>query len=215
MSYRSLFRRATLLLAAVLLGGSATSAAAQSSNEVDVVYLKDGSIVRGTIVEQVPGQSLMVRTRDGSQFRYTMDLVSRIAREPVQGVSPQLPRGGKSGGTAVLWSFLLTGGGQFYNGDYGLGAGLLLTGIISAPFFIDATVTCYSDGEQCPVSLALGVIFFGSKIFSIIEAPMGSRRWNREHGFALDVTPQPDVRVARTPVTTDVRVGVSLARIAF
>jgi hypothetical protein len=205
-----------MLVAALLLAGGFESAAAQTVTEEDVVYLKDGSIVRGTIVEHVPGQSVLVRTRDGNQFRYTMDLISRITKEPVASQGPaQLPRGGKSGGTAVLWSLLLTGGGQFYNGDVGLGVGLLLTGLISLPFFVDATVTCYDSGDQCGVSLGLGVIFFGSKIFSIIEAPMGSGRWNRAHGFALDLTPQPDVRVARTSFATDVRVGVSLARIAF
>jgi hypothetical protein len=221
MRYVRLWHRVTVaLMVAVLLGGS-SRAVAQTANTEDVVYLKDGSIVRGTVVEQVPGQSLLIRTKDGSQFRYSMDLVSRITREPMQGVGPgqqqfQPVRGGKSGGTALLLSLLLTGGGQFYNGDIGLGAGLLLTGLISAPFFVDATVTCYDSGDQCGVSLGLGVIFFGSKIFSVIEAPMGSRRWNRSHGFALDVTPRPDVRVARAGHgPADLRVGVSLARIEF
>ncbi|HET7040049.1 MAG TPA: hypothetical protein VFH97_09175 [Gemmatimonadales bacterium] len=221
MRHPQLLRTVTLALAVILLVARAGQAAAQSDLE-DVVYLKDGSIVRGILVEQVPGQSLLIRTRDGSQFRYPMDQVARITREPPQATAPaaappQIRQGNpKSGGTAVLYSLLLTGGGQFYNGDAGLGLGLLLTGLISAPFFVDATVTCYDSGEQCGVSLGLGVIFFGSKIFSIIEAPMGTRRWNREHGYALDLTPRPDVRVARTPYgPADVRVGVSLARLAF
>jgi hypothetical protein len=47
----------------------------------DVVYLKDGSVVRGTIVEQIPGISIKIRTNDGSEFVYKMDLISRITKE--------------------------------------------------------------------------------------------------------------------------------------
>jgi hypothetical protein len=47
----------------------------------DVVYLKNGSIVRGTIVEQVPNQSLKIQTRDGSVFVYEMAEVTKITKE--------------------------------------------------------------------------------------------------------------------------------------
>ena len=50
----------------------------------DVVYLRDGTVVRGEIIEQVPGQSIRIRTRDGSVYVYTMNLIERIVREPVQ-----------------------------------------------------------------------------------------------------------------------------------
>jgi hypothetical protein len=32
----------------------------------EVVYLKNGSVIKGTIVEQVPGESLKIQTRDGN-----------------------------------------------------------------------------------------------------------------------------------------------------
>lgn len=208
------------VIGALVLGAPA-HVVAQDGELEDVVYLKDGSIIRGVIIEQIPGESVLIRTRDGNQFRYQMDEITRIAKEARHTATPseepqQLRPGGKSGGTALLWSLLLTGGGQFYNGDYGLGTGLLLTGIISAPFWIDATVTCYDIGDQCGVSLGLGVLFFGSKIFSIIEAPAGSRRWNRRNGYAVDLTPRPDIRVLRVANgPTEIRVGASFARIAF
>ncbi len=51
----------------------------------DVVYLKNGSIIRGMVIEQVPGKSLKIRTRDGSVFVYAMDEVERITKEePVE-----------------------------------------------------------------------------------------------------------------------------------
>jgi len=55
----------------------------------DVLYLKDGTVVRGMIIEQVPNQSVRIRTRDGSVYVYTFNLIDRIAREPVQGQAAQ------------------------------------------------------------------------------------------------------------------------------
>ncbi len=55
----------------------------------DVLYLKDGTVVRGMIIEQVPNQSVRIRTSDGSVYVYTFNLIDRIAREPVQGRAPQ------------------------------------------------------------------------------------------------------------------------------
>ena len=39
----------------------------------DVVYLKNGSIIKGIIVEQVPNQSMKVKTSDGSIFNFQMN----------------------------------------------------------------------------------------------------------------------------------------------
>ena len=49
----------------------------------DVVYLKNGTIVRGTIVEQVPGVSLKIQTTGGSMFFYTLEEIAKIVKEPV------------------------------------------------------------------------------------------------------------------------------------
>ena len=52
----------------LLFVGSITASVAQNVQEV--VYLKNGSIVRGVVIEQVPGVSLKVQTSDGSIFAY-------------------------------------------------------------------------------------------------------------------------------------------------
>ena len=49
----------------------------------DVVYLKDGTIVRGTIIEQIPGESLKIQTQGGSVFLYTLEEIAKIVKEPV------------------------------------------------------------------------------------------------------------------------------------
>lgn len=47
----------------------------------DVVYLKDGSIVKGIIVEQVPNKSIKLQTSDGSLFVYQIDAVEKMTKE--------------------------------------------------------------------------------------------------------------------------------------
>ena len=47
----------------------------------DVVYLKDGSVVKGIIVEQVPNKSIKLQTADGSLFVYQMDAVEKMGKE--------------------------------------------------------------------------------------------------------------------------------------
>ena len=51
----------------------------------DVVYLENGGIVRGTILEQIPDKSLKIKRRDGKEFKYRMRDIVRIAREPILG----------------------------------------------------------------------------------------------------------------------------------
>ena len=66
-----------VLFVALLL--SCGSVVAQRT--VETVYLKNGGIVKGEIIEQVPNQSLKVRTKDGNVFVYQMEEVERIVRE--------------------------------------------------------------------------------------------------------------------------------------
>ena len=55
---------------------------AQAPRMEDVVYLKNGGIVRGMIYEQVPWESLKIHTQDGSVFVFEMGEISRITKEP-------------------------------------------------------------------------------------------------------------------------------------
>ena len=51
----------------------------------DVVYLKNGEIVRDTIIEQIPGESLEIQTQDGSVSVYSVDEITKIVKEPATG----------------------------------------------------------------------------------------------------------------------------------
>lgn len=68
----------------LLMIAFAISATAQSiGNYIDVVYLKNGSMIKGVIVEQVPGKTIKIKTADGSEFVYPIDDVEKFAREEV------------------------------------------------------------------------------------------------------------------------------------
>ena len=70
-------RKALLIVCAVVCSVFYVSA----QQYEDVVYLKNGSIVRGVILEQVPGTSLKIQTVGGSQFVYSIADVEKIAKE--------------------------------------------------------------------------------------------------------------------------------------
>ncbi len=48
---------------------------------IDVVYLKNGSIIRGIIIEQIPNVSVKLKTRDGNIFVFKTDEIEKLTRE--------------------------------------------------------------------------------------------------------------------------------------
>ena len=91
--------RAVLVTFAVIFLAATKVSAGQM---VDVVYLENGGIVRGTILEQIPDN----RMRD----------IVRISREPVLGSRTFIQK--KNPMVALGLSFPIVGSGQFYNGEY-------------------------------------------------------------------------------------------------
>ncbi len=53
----------------------------------DVVYLKNGSIIKGTILEMIPNGTLKIETTDGSIFIYKLEEVEKTTKE--EGEAPK------------------------------------------------------------------------------------------------------------------------------
>ena len=70
---------------ALLLFALITIVSFGQSNYQDVVYLKNGSIIRGVIVEQVPNKSIKIETADRNVFVYQMDEIEKLTKEPYIG----------------------------------------------------------------------------------------------------------------------------------
>jgi hypothetical protein len=79
INYRSM-KKLSLLM--ILLISGIFNLKAQSNQEV--VYLKNGSVIHGVILEQVPDKTIKIKTTDGSIFVYQMSDVEKISLEEVK-----------------------------------------------------------------------------------------------------------------------------------
>jgi hypothetical protein len=70
-----------LILIAIITAGISTNA---QQVYKDVVYLKNGSIIRGKITEQVPDSSMKIETKDGSIFVFRMEEIEKQEKEPIK-----------------------------------------------------------------------------------------------------------------------------------
>lgn len=72
--------RASLLVALVsILAATVVGQVTQR----DVVYLKNGSVIKGAVLEQIPDKTVKIQTSDGSIFVFQMSEVERITKEGV------------------------------------------------------------------------------------------------------------------------------------
>ena len=80
-------------LPVLLLAAWAGVSPVSSQEMEDVVYLKDGTSVRGIVIERTLGESVEIQVQDGSVQVHVMDEIARIAREPATGPEAIEPAG--------------------------------------------------------------------------------------------------------------------------
>jgi hypothetical protein len=51
------------------------------NNYEEVVYLKNGSVIHGIIIEQIPNISIKIKTYDGNIFAFKIDEIEKITKE--------------------------------------------------------------------------------------------------------------------------------------
>lgn len=69
----------TILLLIVMLLGAVSASFAQ--NNIDLLYLKSGSIIRGQVLEQIPNKTVKIQMYDGSIYVYNMSHVLKIVKD--------------------------------------------------------------------------------------------------------------------------------------
>ncbi|MDR2844205.1 MAG: hypothetical protein LBV57_06110 [Candidatus Symbiothrix sp.] len=138
------------------------------NNYQDVVYLKNGSIIRGIIIEQIPNQSLKIETVDRNVFVYKIDEIEKMTKEVVEqrriayqsspnsGYKGVLDMGysagvGKYGFNRVNWNFI---NGVQINPYFSIGLGLGLRyyfddEVLFVPIFADFRVN-FTDNDVSP-----------------------------------------------------------------
>ena len=141
----------------------------------DVVYLKDGSIIRGVIIEQIPNESLKIQTQGGSIFVFKMSEVIKIVKEPVivQSVSKKIV---KAPGTAVGLSFIFVGAGQLYNDQSEKAALHWVVAGVSAILIY----TGLKDGDDDVLRVG-ALLALGNWVYSMIDAYSSAQRINEQH----------------------------------
>jgi TM2 domain-containing membrane protein YozV len=190
----------------------------KAQNYEEVVYLKNGSIIRGTIIEQIPNQSIKIQTRDGNVFVYNMAEVEKLTKEPVNGRSYNNYNGNQNSfsnskelkpGTAFLWSCLISGGGQFYNHQNvkgGIMLGIDILGEIGMISSLKHTSYAYYGSYNYSYSNTNLSTFFTcftvviiNDIWSLIDAPVSANVINRRNGLSLNYQLNKNVNVTLKP----------------
>jgi hypothetical protein len=102
---------------AVVIVLSVTMMVAQTAYR-DVVYLKNGGIVKGTIIETVPEKSIKIETSDGNVFVYNMSDIEKITKEKdiMQRSEPTSLFGGSN--VSLPSQFSIFGGAAIPVGDF-------------------------------------------------------------------------------------------------
>ena len=182
-----------LILVLCLMLFVATSQVFAQHPKQDVVHLKNGSVIRGTITELIPGRlQIKIKTQDGNLFVYRMSELAKVSLGRQPGISYQK----RDPWIAFALSFILPGGGQIYNKHYGK-AGVLFTATIIGAALVMREVgddliggsnedyqAIYDDlvdfGPDDGVLALGGVLGVGGYLYSLIDAPQSAQKINRQ-----------------------------------
>jgi len=168
----------------------------KAQNYEDVVYLKNGSIIRGLIIEQIPNQTIKIQTKDRNVFVFNIPEIEKITKEEIQNISKTNNPDYRKAGAAFAFSILYPGGGQIYNRQYlkgGIMMGLetigLATSIVGAKYYgIDRAFVVVSI-----------ILTEANQIWSLIDAPVSTAAINRRNGLSLKYDTNKNIRFALKP----------------
>ncbi|MBP5456072.1 MAG: hypothetical protein J6Y37_06195 [Paludibacteraceae bacterium] len=166
---------------------------AEDKKEMESIYLKDGSIIRGEIVEYIPNQHVTVKMGNGNQVQFQYDEIDRIEkRAPELSEERYDPRRDRRAGRrrrADTTEFLLKKGFcGFFNGaitagdQFGQKITLAFGGRLQPNFFLGAGagITTTDDtngyGNHISVPLFLDTRFdlLKKKVSPFIEGRVGT-----------------------------------------
>jgi TM2 domain-containing membrane protein YozV len=141
----------------------------------DVVYLKNGAIIHGVIVEQIPNESIKIKTNDGNIFVFKMTKIQKIAKENIKKPVKKTRIRMKSPALAFSLSFITPGTGQFYNGQ--VGKGILQFGV-TIPC---AVIAILNADDPTNFSAIASGIAGTAYLWSVIDAPISANKINKKH----------------------------------
>jgi len=187
----------------------------QENQSQDKVYLKNGDIIQGVIVEQTQGENIKIQIADGSILVYPMSDVERISKDQPEAVVSSAPiKSKKQPAVACVLSIIIPGLGQFYNGEVGKGAIMLGTVIVGLSLMgvgleQEFDWNSNSDGEaMIAMGICVGAVGW---LWSIVDAPVSASEINRKNGWtALWLTDDVSVRLAEYSIDGKPAPGIKL-----
>lgn len=169
---------------------------AESQVVEEVVYLKNGSVVRGIIVEQIPNETIRIRTRGGSEFVFQMSEVLKITKElPVVEPPGRLPPSRyiseKDPLIAFGLSFLLVGTGQLYVEEYNKAYTHWILFVVNLALIVTATEDDWGgydpDGDN--IYGFIGILGgLTNWVVSMVSAPSQAHAFNERQRQAQAVS---------------------------
>ena len=153
------------------------------------VYLKNGGIIRGKIIEQIPAESLKIETVGKNVFVFQIDEIENIIVEAIVTDPDKVyninytkkttyPKR-KEPAIAFLCSAIIPGLGQFYNDDIKKGAWFFVSYSITAGI---GTSILIESGDPSLFLFAGVIIYF----WAALDAPISANRINQRNGLALN-----------------------------
>lgn len=156
-----------------------------AGNQEEVVYLKNGSVIRGVILEKVPDVSVKIQTRDGNIFVFKMEEVEKITKEEAFRYNPN-ENIRKVGANKKKYSLLrigvMTAGQMKFEGDsYDIDkSNFEISAVVGSHldenviFGFGAGCDMYPNARLFPVFLELRIISSGQIVNPFFFADFGN-----------------------------------------
>ena len=149
-----------------------------SAKIIDVVHLKNGSVIQGTVT--VINESIKIETDDGSTFIVEMSEVDKIKK--IEFIKPKDPlvAVGTGCGTAFLslWSPIpVVGAGQIYNGQYLKGVVFFGIGVLG--WYLEYLTFDQNEEELGTFDDRIGeFLHMGSIVWSAVDSYYSAKKIN-------------------------------------
>jgi hypothetical protein len=152
--------------------------AGYAQNYQEVVYLKNGSVIRGTVIEQAPGAYIKVQTSDGSVFAYNYSDVEKIVKDGTVAKSKSYNR--SNSGLRLGYKGFVDFGYSVGVGDYGADRiefstthGVQINKYIFAGAGVGVNYFYDSESVGIPIYAAARYTVLDKRITPFVEAKVG------------------------------------------
>lgn len=167
-------------------------------DDLDVVYLKNGTIIRGKIIEET-SENLTIQASDGNVSIYPIDAISKTSKTPYQYKNPY---------ASCCMSLVFPGGGQVYNEEPVKGI-MFLGGFYVGAIIMYSSTGPQHDAEAKSDRVVVGsLMVLGFYLASAIDASISSVKINRKR---RDGDSRRKVTLEINPITSPTKRGAMIS----